>query len=80
MNPSTAGFESGWMRVTFDDPANSYTSADGDTYQGLPVAGFQVQTFTNGTLEVDGETVLSNYAGLFDHRTTRAITESATGT
>ncbi len=64
------------MRIAFDGANNNFTSADGDEYQGLPVTGFQVQTFTNGALEVDGEAVLSNYAGLFDHRSTRDITES----
>lgn len=66
-------FENGWARIAFDDPANSMTSEDGDTYFGLPVTGFMIQTFTNRVLEVDGVDVLSNYAGLFNHRATRLI-------
>lgn len=77
VNPSSVGFEDGWMRVTFDDTGNTITSNDGDTYNGLPVTGFAVQTFTNGTLTDDeGNAVLSNYAGLFGHRSTRDIVGS----
>ena len=44
------------------------------TYFGLPVIGFAVQTFTNGTLTVGAATnVLSNYGGNFDHKYTRSI-------
>jgi len=74
VNPSDAGFEDGWARIAFNDPDNTITSTDGDVYKGLPVAGFAVQTFTNGTLTDDqGTAVLSNYAGLFNHRNTRDI-------
>jgi hypothetical protein len=43
------------------------------TYFGLPVIGFGATTFTNTTLEVDGQAVLSNYGGTFKHRGTRNI-------
>ena len=43
------------------------------TYFGLPVIGFGVTTFANGTIEVDNQAVLSNYGGTFDHRGTRRI-------
>lgn len=69
-------FENGWLRLGFQDPDHRMDSLDGDQYNGLPATGFQVQTFNNSTLEVDGETVLSNYAGLFKHRATRDITAS----
>ena len=39
------------------------------TYLGLPVVGFAVQSFTNGTLVVGGASVLSNYGGNFVHKT-----------
>jgi len=38
------------------------------TWQGLPVIGFAVQSFTNGTLVVSGTNVLANYGGNFAHR------------
>jgi len=43
------------------------------TYQGLPVVGFAVQSFTNGTLVVSGTNVLANYGGNFAHRYTTVI-------
>jgi hypothetical protein len=43
------------------------------TYLGLPVIGFAVQSFTNGTLTVGGSTVLSNYGGNFVHKTNTRI-------
>lgn len=65
-------FENGWLNLRFTDAGHSMTSDEGDVYNGLPVTGFQVQTFTNGN--VGG--VLSNYAGLFKHRASRDITQS----
>jgi hypothetical protein len=47
------------------------------TYLGLPVVGFAVQSFTNGTLTVNGASVLSNYGGNFIHKGTRSITLAA---
>jgi hypothetical protein len=43
------------------------------TYFGLPVVGFAVQSFTNGTLPVGTGTVLSNYGGNFVHKYLRDI-------
>jgi hypothetical protein len=43
------------------------------TYLGLPVVGFAVQSFTNGTLVVGGSNVLANYGGNFVHKTTTTI-------
>jgi len=37
------------------------------------VVGFQASTVTNNTLVVDGNQVLSNYAGAFRHRGSRRI-------
>ena len=43
-------------------------------YVGLPVTGFAVQVSQNGTLVGDdGGALLSNYAGLFNHRSSRRI-------
>jgi len=47
---------------------SSTTSGNTVTYVGLPVVGFAVQTFSNGTLLVGGITVLSNYGGNFIHK------------
>jgi len=43
------------------------------TYLGLPVVGFAVQSFTNGTLVVGGVNVLSNYGGNFVQKSTTRI-------
>ena len=40
---------------------------------GLPVIGFAATSFTNGTLEVDGVSVLSNYGGSSVHKGQRTI-------
>ncbi|HKK57573.1 hypothetical protein [Marinobacter sp.] len=61
-------------------PADARTIIGTDTatglpvqYEGLPVVGFGATTFSNSTLSVDGQTVLSNYGGTFKHRATRSI-------
>jgi hypothetical protein len=44
------------------------------TYLGLPVVGFAVQSFSNGTLTVGGVVTAQNYGGNFVHKyTTRVI-------
>jgi hypothetical protein len=43
------------------------------TYLGLPVVGFAVQSYTNGTLVVGGSTVLANYGGNFVHKVTTVL-------
>lgn len=43
------------------------------TYLGLPVVGFAVQSFTNGTLVVGGANVLANYGGNFVQKATTVI-------
>jgi hypothetical protein len=47
---------------------SSTSSGNTVTYVGLPVVGFAVQTFSNGTLPVGGVSVLSNYGGNFIHK------------
>jgi hypothetical protein len=47
---------------------SSTSSGNTVTYVGLPVVGFAVQTFSNGTLSVGGVNVLSNYGGNFIHK------------
>ncbi|HEV8256088.1 MAG TPA: hypothetical protein VGR42_03850 [Casimicrobiaceae bacterium] len=43
------------------------------TYHGLPVIGFAAESYTNGTLTVNGQRVLSNYGGLIGHRYTNDV-------
>jgi hypothetical protein len=45
------------------------------TYLGLPVVGFAVQSFSNGTLIIGGGNVLANYGGNFVHKTTTQIVD-----
>lgn len=73
-----ATFENGWATIDFTaDPLHTYTSSDGDVYDGLPVTGFSVVVVQNGTLtDSSGGSVLSNYAGLFGHRASRSIVGS----
>jgi hypothetical protein len=49
-------------------------SAVAATYFGLPVVGFMVRTFNNGTVPSGGATVLSNYGSAFDHKYRETIT------
>jgi hypothetical protein len=49
------------------------TTAPG-TFIGLPIIGFQAQSFTNGALLNAGNLVQANYAASFVHRATRLIT------
>ncbi len=59
--------------TTISDINGPVTPAGSVTYFGLPVIGFAVQSFANGTLTVGGTSVLSNYGGNFVHKTTRLI-------
>jgi hypothetical protein len=69
---------SGTDLVTYHKLVNTHTvhvsgvtsgnTASTFTWQGLPVIGFAVQSFTNGTLVVGGTNVLANYGGNFAHR------------
>ncbi|MFK7955829.1 MAG: hypothetical protein AB8B96_07020 [Lysobacterales bacterium] len=75
-------YENGWATINFTSDTlgrgdHAYTSDDGDTYLGLPVTGFQITVVQNGTLaDSAGNSVLSNYAGLFGHRASRSIAGS----
>ncbi|WP_409524923.1 hypothetical protein [Nitrincola sp. MINF-07-Sa-05] len=67
-------FDNGWLNIGFAEVGRTLVDADGvggDTYAGLPVVGFAVQKYVNGTLPGG---VLSNYAGLINHKATRLIT------
>jgi hypothetical protein len=49
------------------------TTGNTVTYVGLPVIGFAASSFTNGTLMVGAQNVLSNYGGTFVHKTSTTI-------
>lgn len=66
-NVNLEGFSEGWVRFDFGS-RYSVASGEGLSVPGLPVIGFSVTTFNNGTLP-DG--VLANYGGSFQHRGTR---------
>jgi hypothetical protein len=44
------------------------------TFRGLPVTGFMIRTFNNGTLTCSGGSCQGNYASLFRHSYTTSIT------
>jgi hypothetical protein len=59
--------------TTLFKPDGSVETQPQATYYGLPVIGFAAESYTNGTLVVNGQTVLSNYGGLIGHRYTNAV-------
>jgi hypothetical protein len=67
-------YDNGWLELGFTGTGRTLTSNDGDVYQGLPTVGFAVQKYVNGTLQ--GGSVLSNYAGLVQHKNRRLVTGS----
>jgi hypothetical protein len=74
-----AGAQNGWAQFDFTTSlsgpvaAHKLISTTGATFNGLPVIGFAVQTFVNGTLTSGGINVQSTYAGTFVHKTTLLI-------
>lgn len=68
------GFQSGWVNFDLTNTGGtqrlSQPSIDANPvqYAGLPVVGFAVTTFTNGSLAGG---VLANYGGTFNHRGSR---------
>ncbi len=76
--PNTANFAHGWVNFAFAQTTNRGNASPdllgvSHIYGGLPMAGFAVQQYVNGTLSKAEGTVLANYAGLFNHRFGRAI-------
>ena len=61
--------------TTIVGSTGSFSSGNIVTYFGLPLVGFMVESFANGTLLVGGVNVLSNYGGNFVHKTTTFITD-----
>jgi len=81
---STA-YANGWMDLSFPVAANTiYTGnhhelvTDNGTFQGLPIIGFAVQTFNNGTLaDSAGKLIQSSYGGNFLHKYKRTVVGAA---
>jgi len=78
-NNLNVDFENGWATLNFNTVSGrdiSITGSTPATFYGLPVVGFAVQKYVNGELVVDGTTVLSNYAGLVNHKGVRSAVEA----
>ena len=59
-------------------PLGGTAFASDVSYIGLPVIGFALESYNNGTLtEGDGSLVQSNYGGNFLHKGTRSIFQFA---
>jgi hypothetical protein len=64
----------GGASTVFSTATGATTTQGVTTFNGLPVVGFAVQSFNNGTLtQPGGASELSNYGGNFVHKTTRSI-------
>jgi hypothetical protein len=83
------GFGTGWVKLGLDDyphDQNGDGAIDGTEaalsrdslggLEGLPVTGFYAVAFVNGVLG-DGQDVLANYGGLFQHKGTTKVTAAA---
>ena len=57
--------ENGWASMTFGDSTQEMTADSGVSYNGLPVAGFMVQQYTNAAAAPG---LMAQYAGLFNHK------------
>ncbi len=67
-----AGFENGWARIDFTGEGRELVTQD-HSFFGLPVVGFAVQAYQNGTIAG----VVSNYANSDLHKGDRDITSSS---
>ncbi len=66
-------FTNGWISADLTS-GHAMTADDGTVYLGLPTIGFSAQRYFNGTLTSDsGASSLSNYGGLFAHKSTTVI-------
>ena len=59
--------------TSITDIQGSTTTGHTVTYMGLPVIGFMVESFINGTQVIGGVNVLANYGGNFVHKTQTCI-------
>ena len=82
------GFEFGWARLQLANypttdasgeiiPGGPTLYRNLDSLAGLPVIGFAVQNFSNGTMvDSNGDSVLANYGGIFQHKGTRLLSSN----
>lgn len=61
-------YNNGWMTIGLANDEDRVLVGDVATYEGLPVIGFAVQKYVNGELAGG---VLSNYAGVINHKYTQ---------
>jgi hypothetical protein len=83
-------YQNGWMGLNFAAATNILTPLSSSTngvpdltlqsYRGLPVVGFMVQNFINGTLATGtGAALGAAFGGDFAHKYTRAVCPAALG-
>jgi len=71
---NTQPFNAGHVNLAFPDPVPLTDTNGQHTYNGYPVTGFAVQTYTNSNAQPG---LLAQYAALFKHTYSRSITSSA---
>lgn len=77
-NSFLGGVTSGWAQMDFTgDPGHFLTTNDGNTFFGLPVAGFAVITYRNDDADVNVPGVLAAYSSTTDHKTAISVTTSS---
>lgn len=66
---SRSGFVNGWVTITFEDDRPSLNAGD-FAFKGLPVIGFALQRYVNGSIAAsfDTQPVLANYVGVIAHK------------
>ena len=68
---------SGWTARTFQARTiridNNESATETVTLVGIPVVGFMVRTFRNGTLKCGASSCQGNYGGSFPHKTSRNL-------
>ena len=69
--------DNGWLEMSFEGTGRTLTAASGEVFGGLPVMGFAVQKYVNGSLDFGDGAVLSNYAGSVLHKSTTSISGGA---
>lgn len=61
-------YENGWARMDFDLVLRPPLTAGSVAFRGLPYIGFALQKYVNGSVVIQGNTVLSNYVGVVGHK------------
>jgi len=67
-------YSRGWLALSFNDPTEQLrTSLEGNVFFGLPAVGFLAVNYINANVTPG---VLSNYSGVYPHRSTASCTNS----